>query len=236
MPLTFIVSSGGVISVQYVDSVEYKKWTVEYSKNGGPWTVLTGGPTWDDTGEIPVESGDTVQLRSDNSGSGANDSVIPSNAFTYSTAVFEVCGNIMSLVNSTGFSAMTEYQLPGDAPQFSSNMFQRTNVTSAENLILPVTALSKSMYYGMFSFCEKLTIGPELPATTLADFCYSQMFYSCSTLSDIRCLATTFATYSTSAWVQNVPPAGTFTKHPNATWPSGTDGIPDNWTVVDADI
>ena len=35
----------------------------------------------------------------------------------------------------------------------------------------------------MFSYCTALTKAPELPATTLADYCYDSMFYACSGLT-----------------------------------------------------
>nr|DAM61563.1 MAG TPA: hypothetical protein [Caudoviricetes sp.] len=31
----------------------------------------------------------------------------------------------------------------------------------------------------MYNHCEDLTTGPELPAPTLAEGCYSKMFYEC---------------------------------------------------------
>ena len=46
----------------------------------------------------------------------------------------------------------------------------------------------------LFLHCNQLTMAPELPATTLADFCYASMFYGCTSLTDIPELpATTLA-------------------------------------------
>lgn len=42
--------------------------------------------------------------------------------------------------------------------------------------------------------------------------------------------------YFTKYWTENVAPTGTFYKHPDAVWPTGIDGIPEGWTVVDAEI
>ena len=36
----------------------------------------------------------------------------------------------------------------------------------------------------MFHSCSSLTQAPDLPATTLADFCYMGMFHSCSSLQN----------------------------------------------------
>ena len=47
----------------------------------------------------------------------------------------------------------------------------------------------------MFSNCTSLTSAPSLPATTLADYCYEDMFYGCTSLTTAPSLpATTLAT------------------------------------------
>jgi hypothetical protein len=38
-------------------------------------------------------------------------------------------------------------------------------------------------FYNMFYNCTALTQAPELPATTLADYCYSGMFNGCTSLT-----------------------------------------------------
>jgi hypothetical protein len=85
----------------------------------------------------------------------------------------------------------------------------------------------------MFEGCTSLTTAPELPATTLASYCYDSMFYGCSKLNYIKMLATDIsATSCLSNWVYNVSPTGTFVKNKNATWTvTGTSGVPSGWTV-----
>ena len=41
----------------------------------------------------------------------------------------------------------------------------------------------------LFYYCGVLTSAPELPATTLADYCYYKMFYNCEKLSTVTMLA-----------------------------------------------
>ena len=41
---------------------------------------------------------------------------------------------------------------------------------------LPATTLADSCYSNMFSHCSNLTQAPALPATTLVDYCYYNMF------------------------------------------------------------
>ena len=61
-------------------------------------------------------------------------------------------------------------------------LFSGNGVVSAENLILPATTLAESCYQNMFIGCDFLTVAPKLPATTLAYRCYRSMFYYCTSL------------------------------------------------------
>ena len=42
---------------------------------------------------------------------------------------------------------------------------------------------NNAQFYHLFSSCEELTSAPDLPATRLADYCYSSMFVGCSSLT-----------------------------------------------------
>ena len=99
---------------------------------------------------------------------------------------------------------------------------------------LPVTTLASYCYREMFYGCTSLTTAPELPATILADSCYQTMFYGCSSLNYIKCLATDIsASNCLSNWVSGVAPSGTFVKNVAAKWDvTGVNGIPSGWTVV----
>ena len=69
-----------------------------------------------------------------------------------------------------------------------------TNLTTAPKL--PATTLAEGCYSGMFIGCRRLTSAPELPATKLAELCYYSMFKSCRSLSSVPKLpATTLAEY-----------------------------------------
>ena len=48
---------------------------------------------------------------------------------------------------------------------------------------LPATTLTESCYEEMFKGCTALTKAPELPATTLAGNCYNRMFLGCTALT-----------------------------------------------------
>lgn len=110
-----------------------------------------------------------------------------------------------------------------------------TSLTQAP--VLPATVLGISCYESMFRNCTSLITAPELPAEVLAESCYFRMFRGCASLNYIKCLATDItATDCTYEWVGDVPATGTFVKHPDVTWTTGVNGIPEGWTVEDADI
>ena len=54
-------------------------------------------------------------------------------------------------------------------------------LTSAPEL--PATTLADFCYCSMFDGCTSLTAAPELKATTLANNCYNSMFYDCTSLT-----------------------------------------------------
>ena len=109
-----------------------------------------------------------------------------------STSNFEVEGNIMSLLYGDNFVNQTD--LTGYDNAFANLFRSGTTITSAENLVLPATTLTQKCYYNMFLGCTSLTTAPELPATTLAERCYGTMFNGCTSLTTAPSLpATTLA-------------------------------------------
>ena len=148
------------------------------------------------------------------------------------TGNFNVYGNVMSLVYGDNFIN----QETMDNFQFLSLFAFNATLISAENLVLPATTLANGCYYNMFYGCTSLTTAPELPATTLANGCYAWMFYKCTSLNYIKCLATNIsASDCTLGWVNNVSSTGTFVKAASMNdWTIGENGIPNGWTVVNA--
>ena len=96
--------------------------------------------------------------------------------------------------------------------------------------ILPATKLSSWKYAYMFHGCSSLIDAPELPAETLTQSCYYNMFYGCTSLKTIRCRAKVTAGNATYQWLYGVKTAGTLYGHSEYSWSSGTSGIPTNWT------
>lgn len=186
MPLTFEITSNGKITWCSNNNSSTK--TIEYSKNSGEWTQITSSTAGT---QINVSAGDILQFR------GNNDVYSTSGTFNNNgaggIANHIVYGNIMSLVDSTGYTATTSIS----ANAFEELFYYDTSLTDASNLILPATTLASYCYYRMFYVCNHLTAAPVLPATTLADSCYKEMFQYCSSLetAPIIC-ATTVATRS----------------------------------------
>ena len=83
------------------------------------------------------------------------------------------------------------------------NLFQGCSVlTSAPEL--PATTLADNCYSAMFEGCSVLTSAPKLPATTLALGCYSSMFSDCTNLTSAPTLsATTLALSCYSSMFSN---------------------------------
>lgn len=114
-------------------------------------------------------------------------------------------------------------------------MFQGcTSLTQAP--ALPATTLAVECYFDMFYGCTSLTSAPALSATTLADGCYYEMFSGCTNLNYIKCLATDISAEDClTSWTDGVAATGTFVKDPSMeSWATGADGIPEGWTVQDA--
>ena len=117
------------------------------------------------------------------------------------TSEYEVYGNVMSLLYGDNFIEQTTLQ---DTYALCALFYKQTNLKSAENLILPATTLATYCYLNMFRDCTSLISVPKLPATTLASYCYSYMFYGCNNLSEAPELpATTLTPYCYSYMFQN---------------------------------
>ena len=98
-----------------------------------------------------------------------------------STGRFNVQGNIMSLLFGADFKGQTDLTDKNYAFYFLFN--SNSNLVNVQNLSLPAETLADSCYSNMFNGCTSLTTAPELPAKTLATACYSNMFVDCTNLT-----------------------------------------------------
>lgn len=122
-----------------------------------------------------------------------------------------------------------------------TSMFERCSGLVNVQDALPATVLDRSCYGRMFEGCTSLVKAPELPTTTYegteASHPYSDMFKNCSSLNYVKCMLLNNdeePIYLGEGWISGSN-AGTFVKHPEATWRlNSTGGVPRGWTVVDA--
>ncbi len=209
---------------------------MQYSKNGGAKTELTADAGYNSSygvWTITVAAGDKVQFF----GNGTSIVSYYGTRISGGGADCYIYGNIMSLVDETGFATATT--LTG-ANAFGSLFSGNSHLYNHHTykLVLPATTLATGCYYSMFAGCTNLTTAPELPATTLPTGCYYYMFSGCSNLNSVTCLATDIsASYALGYWLDGVAATGTFTKASTADWGDpGANTIPSGWTVANKAI
>lgn len=185
--LTFDIISAGTISWTSTNTAYTK--TIQYSKDSGnTWTSITSYPTGT---SFNVSAGDKVMFKGTNSTyTDSNNSW--TNNFKNSTSIFNIQGNIMSLLYGDNFK---ENKTLSNINVFAF-IFEGTYVVNASNLILPATAVTQSAYNGMFYDCTRLLLPPILPATSLEKESYIRMFSGCTSLTQAPALpATTMKQY-----------------------------------------
>ena len=125
---------------------------------------------------ISVQPGDIIRFYGKNYKYAQSGSM---NLTINSTANCYVYGNLMSLVEYTAFAEKTEIKQNYALQKLFMN---NTHIKNHETLdiILPATTLADYCYKQMFSGCTGLTRTPELPAQTLAKGCYQSLFSGCT--------------------------------------------------------
>ena len=148
----------------------------------------------------------------------------------------EICGE-----NQDRTTMLGKFEMTGEIAASGSimSMVYGENTNVRNQLVLPFAAFG---YYneesgdedGMFSGCTSLTTAPELPATTLAAYCYQSTFSGCTSLTTV---SVSFISWdeensATSNWLDDVAATGTFTC-PAALDTTTRDGshVPEGWTV-----
>ena len=90
-------------------------------------------------------------------------------------------GNCMSML--FGDDAANNNSLSGKSYAFYGLFSNCTSIIKVSDTFLPATTLADNCYSGMFQNCSNLTTAPELPATTLAWQCYLSIFHGCTSLT-----------------------------------------------------
>lgn len=137
----------------------------------------------------------------------------------------KILGSIMSLCFMDDFKNKTSL-----GSYAFPELFKGCNtIVSVDKGFLPATTLSDSCYKNMFYGCTSLVEAPVLPATILTYSCYFQMFHGCTKLNYIKMLATDVPSGNhLTGWVYGVSSTGTFVKSKDATWDTTPGALRNN--------
>jgi len=175
------------LGTDYIKSISYS------TDNGETWSTTnnTDGKTADLEIIVNANIGDKILWKGDADSFANSDNDLVS-GFISNISV-DVYGNIMSLLYNDDFidkktfkSSKTGsfcYLFGNDLKHCKSIDGSGVDIRNAENLILPATTLVDYCYSNMFYECINLVSTPKLPATTLAYECYDSMFSYCSSLT-----------------------------------------------------
>lgn len=89
-------------------------------------------------------------------------------------------GNCMSMLFGAGASTSTTINR---SYAFSGLFKNCSTIVRVSSTFLPATTLKERCYHNMFSGCTSLISAPKLPATSLAIECYLSMFSGCTRLT-----------------------------------------------------
>ena len=142
----------------------------------------------------------------------------------------EIFGNVMSLLKGKdGLEGATAIEAKN---AFYGLFAGAENLVNNDErlLVLPATTLTEGCYQDMFNGCKGIEKAPELPAPKLEKNCYQEMFAGCSKLNYVKCLATDISAEGcTKNWLTNAGTEATGEKVLETLVPMG--GVPDGWTA-----
>ena len=189
MPLTFEAVEAGSITVNWEQWSTPSLDGIQYQLNGGEWTDAAWGTP------ITLAANDKVCFRGNNGT--CYDEATWAGFHIESQNDCYVYGNMMSLIDKDGFATNTTLT----KPYAFFHLFQRSDYEPAttirnhptKDIVLPATTLTYNCYDGLFADCQGITRAPQLPATTLAEWCYCMMFSGTSITEAPALPATTLA-------------------------------------------
>ena len=242
-PLTFLPLDDGKITVTFYNGITLAG-DIHYTINDGQEQTIaknTAGAY-----DIQAKKGDVVQLYSINTSLGGG-AVAGTRGGTRAidegakyinirpSMKTEIFGNVMSLLKGKD-------NLEGATAIEAKNAFYGL-FAGAENLVnnderllvLPATTLTEGCYQDMFNGCKGIEKAPVLPAPKLEKNCYQEMFYDCAKLNHVKCLATDISAEGcTKNWLTNAGTEATGEKVLETLIPmesNSDDGVPTSWTA-----
>ena len=238
-PLTILPQDDGKVTVTFNNGITLAG-DIHYTINDGQEQTIAKNTTG--AYDIQAKKGDVVQLYSLNSALGGGSS---SAASALTRAVdegakyinirpsmkTEIYGNVMSLLKGKD---NLESATTIEANNAFYGLFAGADklVNNADRLlVLPATTLTEGCYQDMFNGCKGIEKAPELPAPKLEKNCYQEMFYDCAKLNSVKCLATDIkAENSTKDWLGKAGTEATGEKVIETA--VQMEGVPDGWTAI----
>ena len=243
-PLTLVAQADGKITVTFNNGIILAN-DIHYTVNGGAEQTIVK----DTKGayDIVVKKGDVVQLYSLNPSLGGS-TVAGARGGTRAVDDGAKYINIRPSMKTEIFGNVTSL-LKGKDNLESATTIEANNAfyglfAGAEKLVnnderllvLPATTLTEGCYQDMFNGCKGIEKAPELPAPKLEKNCYQEMFYDCAKLNHVKCLATDIkAENSTKDWLGKAGTEATGEKVLETAVPmtaNSDDGVPDGWTAA----
>lgn len=240
-------------TIEFYDTTGTKnitvKHSVSYSTDKKNWTSVESGTT------ISVTASKVYFKNVGNTFTTYNDDTSGGAVFILSND-FKVSGNIMSLLYGDDFIGQTVLTLSSN---FRELLTTQPNLIDASNLILPATTITGGCYRDIMAYCSNLKYSfKELPAETIGNYSYREMFYTCTSLltapefkmkSFGRLGSVIYAFYNTKVtsikiatteiptsgaifteWLTGTP-AGVLYKPKDATYDDSLLKLPSTWTV-----
>ena len=226
--------------------------TVEWSKDKKKWTKMTIGSS----NNISLAKNETVYLRNDtgkfsyyNGDSNARCYYKISGDYSYT-----VGGDLRTLIN---YKNVVDLSLKNGV--FAYLFYYDSKITSASSLTFKYHTISSYGLYRCFDDDNSLTAAPSvlhpvnlnpycyyrmytstnirntsvLPAQTLKERCYVQLFASCNDFSSVTSYANNISeTSCLENWMNGVASSGTFHNLGTASYPRSASGVPSGWTEV----
>ena len=242
-PLTLVAAEDGKITVTFNNGVTLKN-DIHFTINGGAEQTIAKNTSG--AYDITVKKGDVVQFYSINTslGGGAVAGARGTTRAVDSGAKYinirpsmktEIYGNVMSLLKGKdNLESATALEAKNAFYGLFAGAEKLVNNTE-RLLVLPATTLTEGCYQDMFNGCKGIEKAPELPAPTLVKNCYQEMFYDCAKLNHVACLATDIsAEGSTKDWLGKAGTEATETKVLETLvdmTANSDDGVPTSWTA-----
>ena len=242
-PLTLVAQADGKITVTFNNGITLAN-DIKYTINGGAEQTIAKNTSG--AYDITVKKGDVVQFYSINTslGGSAVASARGGTRAVDSGAKYinirpsmktEIYGNVMSLLKGKdNLESATTIEANNAFYGLFAGAEKLVNNTE-RLLVLPATTLTEGCYQDMFNGCKGIEKAPELPAPKLEKGCYQEMFYDCAKLNHVKCLATDIkAENSTKDWLGKAGTEATETKVLESVVPmtaNSDDGVPTSWTA-----